>query len=258
VGLGSERLESPVSFFSSSFFTPRLLKELNQISARFVLNYKRLRYRTEWVNMEDVEKTLRSIGCPPRSVLPVIIDPSSSSAVTPRVVMNTPTDSMAIVDYLEKTYPARPIFPDPSSRALQSLWVHWVTQSEGGFGRALVPLLVEGSLGRLGEGTKGWVGPDKGMDTETKKKAWKELKDQLDLIALFLDRNVDDTAGDGREVEGVLVQPPEISYADFALCSLFVWMERMGGREVWAEVRGWNGGRWAMLWEKCREYMDEF
>jgi len=94
-----------------------------------VLNYKRLLYRTAWVEYQDVERTLRSIGAPPASVgrdgrpvyaLPAIMVPQRPSE--PPIVLSS---ANAIVEYLEMTHPARPVFPD-GSRALQLAFVHYL------------------------------------------------------------------------------------------------------------------------------------
>jgi len=50
----------------------------------------------------------------------------------------------------------------------------------------------------------------------------------------------------------------EVSYADFALCAVLIWIEKVAPQDGWARVRQWNGGRWMRLWERCRDYMDVF
>lgn len=94
---------------------------------RFILNYKRLRYRTVWVEFPDVEATLRSISAPPSAVrsdgrpiytLPVVVDPTRNPA-SPQILSNTNN----IAEYLEAAYPARPVYPE-GSRAVQSLFVY--------------------------------------------------------------------------------------------------------------------------------------
>ncbi|KAJ3877679.1 hypothetical protein F5051DRAFT_313931, partial [Lentinula edodes] len=81
---------------------------IRQVCA-FVLNYKRLRYRTQWVEFQNIEATLRSIGAPPSSVrsdgrpvytLPVIVDPTRSPS-RPEILSN-PNN---IAEYLETYYP---------------------------------------------------------------------------------------------------------------------------------------------------------
>lgn len=76
------------------------------------------------------------------------------------------------------------------------------------------------------------------------------VKEQFDFLANVLAKN----AGDG---DGVVAMGREVSYADFAVCSVLIWIERMAPKDGWSRVRTWNGGRWCQLWERCRPYMDE-
>lgn len=73
----------------------------------------------------------------------------------------------------------------------------------------------------------------------------------------FLSRILDKNAGDG-DGDGVVVAGHELTYADFAICSVLIWIEKVTPHEGWARVREWDGGRWWRLWERCKEYMDVF
>lgn len=81
--------------------------------------------------------------------------------------------------------------------------------------------------------------------------AWQLVRQQFDFLALILDKNV----GDG---DGVVAQGHHISYADFTLCSVLLWIEQMAPHDGWVRVRDWHGGRWARLRERCQDYMDVF
>ena len=118
---------------------------------RFILNYKRLRYRTIWVEFPDVEPTLRALGAPPsarrpdgRSVytLPVIVDPTPAQAGASPVILSNAT---TIAEYLETRYPARAVFPE-GSRALQTLFVHHVQET---LARSLLPRFAGWRVGLL-------------------------------------------------------------------------------------------------------------
>ncbi|KAJ4001468.1 hypothetical protein F5050DRAFT_1560687 [Lentinula boryana] len=226
---------------------------------RFVLNYKRLRYRTQWVEFQNIETTLRSIGAPPSSVrsdgrpvytLPVIVDPTRNSS-RPEIISN-PSN---IAEYLETYYPARPVFPE-GSRSLQSLFVHYIQEI---FAKPLLPIMVPLSAQGLPERSQPPVyhlhthihaanplppGPQR-------EQAWQLVKEQFDFLSSILEKN----SLDG---DGVCVMGYSVSYADFALCSVLLWIENMAPHDGWARVREWNGGRWIRLREKCRDYMDVF
>ncbi|TFK36220.1 hypothetical protein BDQ12DRAFT_610129 [Crucibulum laeve] len=227
---------------------------------RFILNYKRLRYRTVWVEFPDVESKLRSLGAQPSAyksdgrpvyTLPVVIDPTRNP-MAPEVLSNTNN----IAEYLESAYPARPVFPE-GTRALQTLFVHYIQEV---FAKPLLPIMVPLSHHQLPErtqthfrGQSGFAPPSTShiLSGSQREQAWQAVKEQFDFLAVILDKN----SGDG---DGVVAMGHDVTYADFALCSVLIWIERMAAHDGWARVRTWNGGRWQRLWERCREYMDEY
>lgn len=87
--------------------------------------------------------------------------------------------------------------------------------------------------------------------TQKREEQWAEVQAQFTLLAGILEKN----AGDG---DGVVVMGHELTYADFAICSVLLWIEKVAPHEGWARVREWDGGRWWRLWERCKAYMDVF
>ncbi|KAJ7083538.1 hypothetical protein C8R44DRAFT_53675 [Mycena epipterygia] len=232
---------------------------------RFILNYKRLRYRTVWVEFPDVEATLRAIGAPPSAArsdgrpiytLPVVVDPTRNPKA-PHILANTNN----IAEYLEAAYPARPVFPE-GSRALQTLFVHYIQEV---FVKPLLPIMVPLSHQSLPErsqshfrgvpGYPGLASPHPSFQMlppgPQREQAWMAVKEQFDFLSVILDKNV----GDG---DGIVACGHEVSYADFALCSVLIWIQRMAAQDGWTRIREWNGGRWVRLWERCKAYMDEY
>ena len=188
---------------------------------RFILNYKRLPYRTVWIEFSDIETTLRSIGAQPTSyrsdgrpvyTLPVIIDPMRS--MNAPAVLSNPT---VIAEYLEATYPARPVFPE-GSRALQSLFVHYIQDV---FVKPLLPILVPLTHQRLPERSRahfnrgGAPSPTSptALAGPQSEQAWNAVREQFNFLATILDKN----SPDGN---GVVAMGRDVSYADFALCSV--------------------------------------
>lgn len=179
----------------------------------FILNYKRLHYRTVWVEFSEVEATLRAIDAPPTSrrsdgravyTLPVILDPLRSIA-SPTVLSN----ANIIAEYLEITYPARPIFPE-GSRALQSLFVHYIQEI---FAKPLLPILVPLTHQALPERSQAHFRPSSvQLAPPQREQAWRAVKEQFDFLAMILDKNA--------EGNGIVAMGHEVSYADFALCSV--------------------------------------
>lgn len=81
---------------------------------------------------------------------------------------------------------------------------------------------------------------------------WWAVKQQFDFMAGILDKNA------GSDGDGIVVMGHDVTYADFAICSVLIWIEQVSPHDGWARVRQWNGGRWSRLWDRCKEYMDVF
>jgi len=226
---------------------------------RLILNYKRLPYRTVWVEFPDVEATMRSIGAPPSALrsdgrpvytLPGVVDPMRAP-MSPTILSNTNT----IAEYLESAYPARPVFPE-GSRAVQTLFVHYIQEV---FAKPLLPIMIPISHQHLPERSqshfrgRGYPSPMMpGPAGHHGEQAWRAVQEQFDFLSMILDKN------SGMDGDGVVAMGRDLTYADFALCSVLLWIEKMSPHDGWVRVRQWNGGRWSRLWDRCREYMDVF
>lgn len=80
----------------------------NVWKTRYTLNYKGIPFETLWVEYPDIEPTCKKIGAKPTSTrddgspfytVPVIHDPSTGKTIS---------DSINIVEYLDKQYPSSP------------------------------------------------------------------------------------------------------------------------------------------------------
>ncbi|KAI0371989.1 hypothetical protein BV20DRAFT_964665 [Pilatotrama ljubarskyi] len=225
---------------------------------RFILNYKRLPHHTVWIEFHEVEATLCAIGAPPSALksdgrliynLPVIVDTLRSKG-SPVILSNVNT----IAEYLEATYPARPIFPE-GSRAMQVLFVHYIQEI---FAKPLLPILIPLTHQQLPERIQSHF-KDSGITTSSlmtlggpqHEHAWRAVTQQFNFLADVLDKNNSDG-------NGIVAMGRDVTYADFALCSVLIWIEKVSPHDCWARIREWNGGRWARLYSRCREYMDVY
>ncbi|KAJ7647958.1 hypothetical protein FB45DRAFT_1020170 [Roridomyces roridus] len=137
--------------------------------------------------------------------LPVIVDPTRNPRA-PQILSN-PNN---IAEYLEASYLARTeVFVKPLLPIM-------------------VPLSHQGlparSQSHFRLGAPGYASPHSGsglsLPGPQRKQAWRSVKEQFDFMAMILDKNV----GDG---DGVVVRGNEVSYADFALCSVLIWIQRV-------------------------------
>jgi glutathione S-transferase len=134
---------------------------------------------------------------------------------------------------------------------MQTLFVHFIQEV---FSKPLLPIMVPVTHLQLPDLAqahfRGSHGPAQTLVGPQREQAWMAVKEQFDFLAMIMDKN----RGDG---DGTVSMGYDVTYADFALCAVLIWIERMAARDGWARVRTWNGGRWNRLWDKCRDYMDE-
>ncbi|KDQ11680.1 hypothetical protein BOTBODRAFT_67848 [Botryobasidium botryosum FD-172 SS1] len=230
--------------------------------ARFVLNYKRLPYKTIWVSLPDIASTLQSLGVEPSPAgmpytLPVIADPTASGP--PKIIR----ESLAIAQYLDITYPdiERPLFPN-GSHALQALFLHHVSNGILPTMRDLIiplvpPILDEAALPHFRRTREAFLkkpleeARPKGAELE---EAWGKAKEQFGVLDSALQKNDVRLGGTG----GNLVLGKQPSYADFILVAWFVAMSKLESSEdgnIWEKVKGWHAGRWERMWKECEGFM---
>ena len=49
-----------------------------------------------------------------------------------------------------------------------------------------------------------------------------------------------------------------VTFADSIPWGRSIWVERVSPHDGWARIRGWHSGRWARLWERCKDFMDVY
>lgn len=193
---------------------------------------------------------MRQIGAPstrkdkdgrPIYVLPVIVDPSRN----PPVILSNPSQ---IAEYLEASYPARPIFPD-GSKALQTLFVHYITEV---WARPLVTVMVSANAARLSERSQQHLfgGPPQQLSAAEYERGWAQVLNEFNFLSAVLEKN------SGEDGDGVIVSGHELTYSDFAICSFLIWIERVSPNDGWLRVRDWHNHRWARLLDRVRSHMD--
>ncbi|KIJ39884.1 hypothetical protein M422DRAFT_257200 [Sphaerobolus stellatus SS14] len=232
----------------------------NTWKARFVLNYKRIPYKTVWVSYPDIEETLLKLGgegkatstsrdnpSKPLYTLPAILDESGPEPV---LII----DSLKIAEYLDEKFPERPVIPK-KGKALEYAF-------EGFFGKTLGssllrPLLpfaadIQDEKGKpyFKNTREKWFGmklEEFSPEGSVRDAQWKELEKAYDKVAAVLDKNgpgVDFVAGG-----------PEPTRADFILASFFIWIKSVAPEE-WKKrgVEQWANGRWARLLKRTEEW----
>ncbi|KIJ22628.1 hypothetical protein M422DRAFT_786395 [Sphaerobolus stellatus SS14] len=209
----------------------------NTWKARFVLNYKRIPYKTVWVSYLDVEETLIKLGgkgkttstwpgkpSKPWYTLPTLQDESGSE---PALVI----DPLKIAEYLDEKFPEHPVIPK-KGRALEYMFEEFLQSSLD---------LINTREKMFGMKIKVFS-----PEAPTRDVQWKTLEKAYDKVAAVFDKN-------GPDVDFV-AGGPEPTRADFILTYLIC--IRNVAPEKWKKrgVDQWANGRWAKLLKRAEEW----
>ena len=213
---------------------------------RFILNYKGIPYRTEWIEYPDIEPHSKNLGIKPTGkkpdgtpyyTLPAIHDPSTGIYLA---------DSFLIAEYLEETYLGTPrIFPD-GTKSLQHAFQFSFSQRL----EPVRPFILPSVLPKLGtqrnkehyrqarELTLGRTLEEMvpfGTERVVKWAKFREVMNQVDECLAKTD------------AKGPYVMGDIISWADVFLASYLIYFKIIWGEdsEEWKDIASWNQGRWA-------------
>ena len=209
------------------------------------MNYKRIPYRTEWIEYPDIEPHSKSLGIKPTGkkpdgspfyTLPAIHDPSTGTYLA---------DSFPIAEYLEETYPTPSIFPH-GTKSLQHAFLFSIGEKLGVIRSFILPSVLpylgtqrseeyfrrtkELSLGRP------LVVPVGAERAET----WAKFREGMSKVDECLAKT---------DTKGPFVMGDTISYADLFISAFLMWFKNVWGEdsEEWKDVASWNEGRWKNL-----------
>lgn len=215
---------------------------------RFVLNYKKLPYKTVYLEFPDIEPEFKKLGIPPTGApghppytCPSIIDHSN----------NTPmTDSYAIAEYLDRTYPDTPkVFP-PGTEALQAAFYAQIMPVIFPIIRFLLPnvpsTLNPASVEHFVSARRKVLGDmmiePKG---EERVKAWEQVQAAFDTLYGWLSKS-----------SGPYFMGNTVTFTDFVVGGWLYGMVLVLGEnsEEWKDVMMWNNGRWAAFKNSLEPY----
>ncbi|KAK5141931.1 hypothetical protein LTR04_002392, partial [Oleoguttula sp. CCFEE 6159] len=211
--------------------------------ARMALNYKKLDYKTEWLEYPDVAPTLKSLGVPPN-------DPGSKFAYSiPVIRLDEKTfvmDSREIADALEKHHPS------PSLRLDSPI----LPKVEAIIGRAMMPLagVVMPRIPKqlLSEPSEEYFERTRaarfGMSLAQFEKekggdgAWEAAKPAIEEMAELL-----------KKEGGPYFMGKTVSYADFVVVSLLQFLKRTGD-DLYERMVAYDPA-YSKLYEACAEWL---
>ena len=209
---------------------------------RYALNIKGIPYKTEWVELSDVEALAKKLGAAPTIMtdgtpahtVPIISDPNTGKVIS---------DSFLIAEYLDATYPNGKILFPPGTKPLFAAFESGIINALQGFFMAqlvashdIMNPCSQEYFRRTREVTFGQkieefspVGPKRDADVEKGKAGF-------DAVDGWLSKS-----------EGKFVFGDTISYADGILAAWLIWIRTTN--VVWKDMATWHNGRWATYLE---------
>lgn len=208
------------------------------------MRLKKLEFKTVWIEYPDIRALCDKFNVGPTGpqpngqpwyTLPIIQDPSTGETVA---------DSIAIAEYLDKTYPLSPTLIPTGTRALQYAF-------QDAFSAVIAPIypvalprlhtyLIPGSQDYFRKTREEWYGAkmeDFSPLGPIRDGQMKKAKESFATMAGWLKKN-----GEG----GKYVMGDIVSYADITLASLLMAVRTTFGpsSEEWKQIKEWDGGIW--------------
>ncbi|KAI4111042.1 MAG: hypothetical protein LQ339_000770 [Xanthoria mediterranea] len=248
-----------ITFYDLACAPPSKCWSFNPWKTRLVLNYKKIPYTTNFLEMPSIATHHASLSIPANShssstllaipyTVPLLKLPThhySNSTASDKYIM----DSAAIARELETLFPEPALRQDtPAQKKIESLWPQ-IMRIIGpailpGITKMLSPLSVEYFISTreaaFGVKISDYDSP------QAIEKAWGDVKPLLVELGEVLN------AKGGPFVEGI-----EVTYADFVLVSIMVFLERASSGHIGAVERFVDmDGCFGRLWEACTGWME--
>ncbi|KAF6745017.1 hypothetical protein DFP72DRAFT_1051592 [Ephemerocybe angulata] len=235
---------------------------------RIALNYKGLKHRTHFFRFLGIEKGSIELGIPaneferkadgsPKWTIPSLQDPTTKASLS---------DSLRIIDYLDRTYPETPqmLTPETVAAALAfeaAIREHITKHASKAVGvKAAEAALGDGAKNAFRKFIEGFLGmtlEEWKSDPKNGEEAMKALKEGFDTFEGLIFKKADLVAeARGLKQQGPFIGGEKLTYVDAALGAVFHWMENLFGEDSaeWKQVTEWNNGRWGRLYKNIKPY----
>ncbi|KAF6744976.1 hypothetical protein DFP72DRAFT_1018271 [Ephemerocybe angulata] len=254
--LATSKMSSTLTFYDFEQGVPGKTVSPWAAKVRIVLNYKGLKHRTVFFRYLEIEKRSIELGIPanefelkadgsPKWTIPSLQDPTTNESLS---------DSLRIIDYLDRTYPETPQMLTPetvvAALAFEAAVGVKIAESALGDGEKITfRKFIEGFLGMTLEEWK--------SDPKNGEEAMKALKEGFDTFEGLIFKKADLVAeARGLKQQGPFIGGEKLTYVDAALGAVFHWMENLFGEDSaeWKQVTEWSNGRWGRYYKNIKPY----
>ncbi|KAH6902414.1 hypothetical protein BKA70DRAFT_1306840 [Coprinopsis sp. MPI-PUGE-AT-0042] len=253
-----------IIFYDVACSGPQRTLSPNTWKTRLSLNYKGLPYTTKWIDFPDIRALYDEVGAEPHTgflgtpeySLPLIVDDSTGARVG---------ESLAIAKYLDVTYPDTPqLVPNAEDGGMEKQ-AAFVKELEMGLVQAALPLIFRqgfdnGNLTPRGReyiartrvpflammGHNVTSADELQISPEEKDVHWGKLRDFFGVMSEKF----------GGEGKFSWLMGDTISFADLVMGSWLLSQRGLWGEnsKEWNEMMSWNGGKWAEVINKLKDY----
>ncbi|KAG6872892.1 hypothetical protein C0995_005597 [Termitomyces sp. Mi166 len=243
----------PIIFYDIASTIPGQCWSSNLWKTRYSLNFKRLPYKTEWVEYPDIAPMSKKMGFLPTAMhgenpyysLPAIYDPNHSTLLS---------DSALIAQYLDKAYPNTPKLFPPGSHALQYAFIDalgYKLEPIRAFAlpasHAILNPRSKEYFRRTREAHFGKPLEDIAPKGEVAIEEWAKVEKGLNDVAVWLEK--------GKE-NGPYFLGQEPAFVDFVLAAHLLYYKKIWGvdSQQWKDISTWDNGRWERLVKDFEKY----
>ncbi|KAF9264346.1 hypothetical protein L218DRAFT_1027754 [Marasmius fiardii PR-910] len=213
----------------------------------FALNYKKIPYKYSAVKFEDVEQTAKSINAPPTTTKPDGSPKYTTPFIHDSSTGQSVSDSLVIVEYLDKAYPTTPRLVPEGTQVLQAVFTDSVSAKFYALAGAFASKYQQWLSAEFLASLEKRVGPRKPLSEEEVKELWVKGKKSFDELTVAYDAAVG---------SGLFVMGEKPVFADLALAAAVVQVKVLFGddSEEWKDASAWIDGRAGKVVEAILTY----
>jgi glutathione S-transferase len=222
---------------------------------RYVLNFKKLPYKTVSLEYPDVEGEFKKFEIPASTTKPDGTPLYTCPSIIDKVTKTAVTDSYKITEYLDKQYPDSPRAIPKGTEALQAAFYDQFWQLVGPVFPFILPhvpaLLNPPSAEYFEKSRAAYFGKPlselapKGEEAVEK---WKKVQEAFDTLHGWLSKS-----------SGPYFMGETVTFADFVVAASLKCLRICLGPDSkeWKEIMERNDGRWEAFWDSLEQYASE-
>ncbi|KJZ78252.1 hypothetical protein HIM_02290 [Hirsutella minnesotensis 3608] len=251
--------QKPLVVYDIASAPPRRTFAPNPWKARSALNFKAANYRTQWVELPDVESTRKGLGVPASRQFPDGTDFFTLPVLHDTEKNQFAGDTFDIALYLDEKYPDGPRLIPEGTVGVTKAWNDRVDALFSRFvrlnahGTPLNPENAETCRQILVDRGRKFVPAscpltwdDLAVTGDERRKTFAEYKEALGELEAYYRYAADK--------EGPFLNGRQPVYADLIVAGWLGYSRATMPDDEWADLASWHNGRWGKIWNGLADY----